>query len=103
MEDKPAEFAHCLASLQVIHDDEPYSDHQIALYVGAWHAMQSCRPIGMDVGPVPWTAIDQWTQRQRLDREAAMLVEYVIRFIEGEHAEAKAATAALDAVRGKRR
>lgn len=65
--------------------------------------MQSCRQIGMDVGPVPWTAIDQWTQRQQLDREAAMLVEYVIRYVEGERGAAKADAAALAALTGAHR
>lgn len=49
----------------------------------AWDDLSTCRPIGMVVGRIPWTAIDTWTQRQRdLDDDARAIIARAIRYVD---------------------
>ena len=36
---------------------EPELQPGDAFYLRAWHDLSTCRSIGMDLGPIPWTAI----------------------------------------------
>lgn len=45
----------------------------------AFYDLNSCRPVGWGISPIPWTAIDQWAQRNALKGEQRELFEYCIR------------------------
>lgn len=38
----------------------PAVDEGLAWMWEAWVALQTCRPIGMAMGPIPWTAIHEY-------------------------------------------
>lgn len=43
----------------------------------AFGELSTCRAVGMDLGAIPWTAIVQYADRQRVDREEDFL--YIMR------------------------
>ena len=63
--------------------------------MNAWHDLNTCRAIGMAVGPIPWTAIVAWCEFHELDRDAAMQLIHVIRKLDNDRAEREASERAL--------
>jgi hypothetical protein len=59
----------------------------VALCLTAWAELSTCRPIGMAVGPIPWTAIIAWARFHGLDREATGVLVTVIRRLDNDRAE----------------
>jgi hypothetical protein len=53
----------------------------------AWGDLSTCRPIGMAVGFIPWTAIIEWARFHGLDREATQILVDVIRKLDHDRAE----------------
>lgn len=66
---------------------QPDLDAAAALCVRAWNDLSTCRPIGMDVGPIPWTAIVTWAEFHELDLDSTMLITDVIRLLDFELSE----------------
>ncbi len=56
----------------------------MTICIRAWHDLNTCRSIGMSLGPIPVTAIFQWCVVEGLDREATAIVREVIRIADGE-------------------
>lgn len=72
---------------QAILDRQPPHDDGVALCLTAWAELSTCRPIGMAVGPIPWTAIIEWARFHGLDREATGVLVSVIRRLDNDRAE----------------
>lgn len=47
----------------------PELTHGLVLYYNAFQDLSSCRSLGMSLGPIPWTAIDQYCQRHGIKDE----------------------------------
>lgn len=47
-------------------------------YASFWE-LSTCRSLGWVVGPIPWTAVCEWSRRHGLDDEQAADLEHVIR------------------------
>ena len=55
-----------------------------------WEAfmdLTTCRPIGMGVGPIPWTAIQTYAESERLDPEETWTLHQVIRHMDQVYLE----------------
>lgn len=61
---------------QMVRDGAPLPDHiqnaptltnGLQLYYNAFQDLSSCRAIGMSLGPIPWTALDQFCERYEID------------------------------------
>ncbi|MBA3421650.1 MAG: hypothetical protein H0U12_07125 [Thermoleophilaceae bacterium] len=81
---------------------EPERDFAAMTCCAAWHELGSCRGIGMATGPIPWTAIRDWSAFHRLDHDATVLLIGVIRYLDNKRAERDAARRSLEAARGGR-
>lgn len=58
----------------------------------AWIDLGTCRAIGMDIGPVPWTAISAWAQWNGLDGDDFEELTFCVRHLEGvyrDHVDGK--------------
>lgn len=49
----------------------------------AWVALDSCRNIGFGVGPIPWTAIEDYACRMGIDGDEKEDMHYLIRMLDG--------------------
>ena len=47
--------------------DAPTLPLGLELYLTAWLELNSCRPIGMTAGPIPWTAVHMYANFLDLD------------------------------------
>lgn len=83
-----------------IRADEPERDFAMQTVLRAWADLSTCRPIGMTVGPIPWTAIVQWAEFHDLDRDAAGILVHVIRQLDIERAESEASKQQKDKALG---
>lgn len=63
--------------------DKPTMKGRDAWYLEAFGELSTCRAIGMDVGPIPWSAIVQYVDRQRI--EADWEFNTVIRSMDSEY------------------
>lgn len=50
--------------------------------LAAWTDLSTCRPVGMVVGLIPWTAMMQWCAVQGFDDEATDLVVAALRYLD---------------------
>lgn len=66
----------------------------------AWNDLNTCRSIGMSVGPVPVTAILQWCAAEELDREATSIMREVIRAADNQFLEKQASRRRLANITG---
>lgn len=92
-------------ALDELHVDEPERDQAIDLCIRAWRELDTCRAIGMAVGPIPVTSIYTWCEfhSHEVDRDAAMMITHVILQLDSERSEREARKRALDEfARGKR-
>lgn len=84
------------ATEREIIDAQPEIDEAIGIVLAAWRDLGTCRPIGMaGAGPIPWTAIVTWADRQALDHDATELLVSVLRRLDADRAEREASRAAL--------
>jgi hypothetical protein len=44
--------------------------------------LSTCRQLGMEVGPIPWTAIHDYADRKYLSSDEREELEYVIRYVD---------------------
>ena len=65
---------------------KPPEDDALLLCVRAWQDLETCRSVGMAVGPIPWTAVQEWALASGLDRDSTRLLHDVIRYVDGERA-----------------
>lgn len=80
---------------------EPPRDYAVTRCVQAWNDLSTCRPIGMAVGPIPWTSIVTWCEYHGFDREASDVMLYVIRQLDAERAEREAKDAEIARATGR--
>lgn len=70
----------------------PFAGVVLELAIRALNDLDTCRPVGMVVGKIPWTAIVAWVEhhaRADLDDDARAILIDVIRSVDdAEHAEA---------------
>lgn len=50
-----------------------------AIGMVAFHDLSTCRAVGFDVGPIPWTAINAWAAEHNLRGEVRRVFATVIR------------------------
>lgn len=84
-------------------DLEPESDYAMLRCRHAWADLNTCRTITSDwghpvVNMIPWWAIWFWCIAEQLDRESTRIMIYVIRTLDADAAEARAAKARQDAL-----
>ena len=71
----------------------------------AFHALTTCRMIGMSYGPIPWTAIQQYAEAERMTDEETYMLHAVIRSMDGRflhYQDEKSKTQSSQAKRGRR-
>lgn len=69
--------------------ERPEHDEAVELAVLAWKDLETCRPIGMVAGLIPWDAIDRWCERNDLDDGASSILIDAIRFADCEDFKAR--------------
>lgn len=50
----------------------------LEMYYEAFTELSTCRPMGMSIGPIPWTAIDQYGLRHGFEADG---FEYLVRMV----------------------
>lgn len=74
---------------------EPPRDHAVSRCVQCWADLSTERTVGMAEGAIPWRAIRDWCAFHfGEDREATEIMIYVIRTLDVDRANARAAEAA---------
>lgn len=48
----------------------------------AWNDLNTCRYIGMDVGPIPWSSVDSYARRHFLTETEFDLLWHCVRHLE---------------------
>lgn len=48
----------------------------------AFSALTTCRSIGMSYGPIPWTAVQHYTEAQQMNVDETYLTHHVIRHMD---------------------
>ena len=64
----------------------------LGIYLRAFYELDSCRPVGMGEGPIPWTAVEDWCRSLGLDEEERDDVHYLVRRLDNaylKHRESK--------------
>lgn len=51
----------------------------LEVYFEAWMQMDSCRQVGMSIGPIPWTAIEQYAKAMDLDDQQTARMHRLLR------------------------
>jgi hypothetical protein len=92
----------------VLADAHDHADEAVDLLVRAWHDLETCRPIGMIAGLIPWTAMDRWCEVEQLDDDARKIVIGALRYVDVEDfkkraEKSKSRTPRTPASRGGRR
>ncbi len=57
----------------------PELEQRLELYYHAYTELDSCRQIGWNLGPIPWTAIRQYCEMEELEGDQQMAMFYHIR------------------------
>lgn len=76
------------------YNNEPYIEAIDAFYMKAFYDLSTCRTSGMSIGPIPWTAMVLYADRQRLDWDVTEAFIDIIRqmdnsFVDYQTAEQK--------------
>ncbi|MDQ1446820.1 MAG: hypothetical protein QOI20_3284 [Acidimicrobiaceae bacterium] len=80
--------------------DRPDHDDAVQLVVIAYKALETCRPLGLIAGRIPWTAIDRWCERHELDDSAASILIDAVCYVDAEDFKKRAKAA--NAKKGRR-
>lgn len=51
-------------------DKRPEIPDSAAWFRAAYSALTTTRPVGMSVGPIPWTAVDRYAERYGIEGDA---------------------------------
>lgn len=71
-------------------------DSAVAMCIDAWADLNTCRPSGMALGPIPFTAILTWAEFPgQLDHDLTMLLLAVIRILDRDLLEREASKRTL--------
>ena len=71
---------------------KPPHDALIAEVIYVWHLLDSERSIGMDVGPIPWSAVVAWCDRQpHIDDELTTIFVEAINYLDADRQRRRAA------------
>lgn len=57
----------------------------LELYLGAFWDLDSCRPLGMGEGPIPWIAIEQYSQLNGIEGEQREMLHHHIRQLDNAY------------------
>lgn len=68
--------------------------------IEAWNDLATERPIGMATGYIPWSMIREWGRYNGLDKEGTQFLIRVIRMVDAERMEQRAAKERMDKARG---
>jgi len=63
--------------------ERPHIEGRDEWYMEAFCDLSTCRAIGMDVGPIPWTAIVQYVEQEQI--EDGLAFKWVIRAMDGAY------------------
>lgn len=61
------------------YSDQPSELYNEQFYFAAFGDLSSCRVNGMSLGPIPWTAIDQYSKHRKLSDDVSEHLNIVIR------------------------
>lgn len=56
-------------------------------YFTAFNELNTCRSVGMGAGPIPWTVIQEYADREGLDGEERSCLLYLIRAMDNAYLE----------------
>lgn len=62
----------------------------LGIYLGAFYDLDTCRPVGWEEGPIPWTAISEWCDRHGLDGDQRDAMNHHIRAMDLEYLKYRA-------------
>jgi hypothetical protein len=65
----------------------PLLDAAAQLVVDCWNDVDSCRSIGMVLGPIPYTAVVLWSDRNGLDPDVADMLWGAIKIVDASFLE----------------
>lgn len=68
-----------------------------AICMVAFHDLATCRSVGFDIGPIPWTAITAWAAEHGLRGETRRVFVTVIRRMDAAWLESERARLAAEA------
>ena len=80
-------FADLEAEGRTVSAPDPPSSVGVEWILTAWNALNTCRPVGMDVGAIPWTAANDYANRLRLTDDEFDLLWYCFERLERIHRE----------------
>lgn len=83
----PAVFERAIADER---RGEPGQDAASLICLRAWRELETCRSIGMALGPIPITAVLMWCAAEGLDRDATDVVREVVRAADNQFLEKQA-------------
>lgn len=72
----------------------------MAICLRAWSELNTCRSLGMSVGPIPVTAVFAWCSVEGLDREATKIMREVIGIADRQFMEKQASARRLQNITG---
>lgn len=90
-------------SQQAILDEVPPLDAAMVIVLEAWRDLETCRPIGMMAGPIPWTVMREWCRVEELDSEASGVLVAALSYVDREDFAKRAAKQKQPAGSGGRR
>lgn len=64
------------------YDNRPHLLPGLDFYLQAYFDLQNDRPMGMAVGPIPWSSIVTWAQINDMDADDLHELNYLIRAME---------------------
>ncbi len=62
----------------------------LELYYGAFWDLDSCRPLGMGEGPIPWIAIEQYAQLNDIVGDQREMLHFHIRQLDNAYLQHRA-------------
>lgn len=68
-----------------------------AICMVAFHDLATCRSVGFDIGPIPWTAITAWAAEHGLRGETRRVFVTVIRRMDAAWLESERVRLAMEA------
>lgn len=75
-------------------EPEPGTDQDITeWYLQAFRLLSTCRDYSFGAGPIPWIAIDRYSERHGLSDENHQVFEYVIYQMDGVYLKREATKA----------
>jgi len=67
--------------------DAPELMPGLQLYTRAFRELSTCRQIGMGIGPIPWTAVNDWINQNDLTQDQAETLRHHIQAMDQAYLE----------------